>query len=363
MSKLGGKTVNWKRAILWGLGLCLLLIPGVMAAVPEDMLVFSQTDQGKQTIYIYQPVNAKLHPVVSGTKIAVFLQKKHFYYFVDHRLYEYYPGSNQAKLLYKFNEDQLRMRVVAAENGLNQLLIVASTAYRENWYILDVNEANLRRIEQPAYASSANMAGTYTMASPDDKYVLKLKGNIYKRVNLLVQKKKVLKNKTVWELPKKLSVMPELLTWAPDGKTLLFYAKPATGFQGFYSLYALQMGQLKLQVVAEAVLYRDFIGGSRLDEFAPNWSADSRYVVFQSQPTGSPAQSMLLKYDCKTGKTSSLTRSRGQNQYPRIAPSGKWIAFISNREYGKKQLYLVDRQGRELAPVTSDGVTEWAEWF
>jgi tricorn protease-like protein len=363
MIKLGGKTVNWKRALLWGLGLWLLSLAGVMAATPEEMLVFSQIDHGKQTIYIYQPTNAKLQLVVSGAKIAVFLQKKHFYYFLDHQLYEYYPGSNQSKLLYKFSEDKIRMRVVAAENGLNQLLIVASTEYTEKWYILDVNEANLRRIEQPAYAPSANIATKYTLASPDDKYVLTLRGSIYKRVNLLVQQKKVLKNKTVWQLPGELSVMPELITWAPDGKTLLFYAKPGTGFEGFYSLYALQLDQLKLQTLAETVLYRDFFGSSGLDEFAPSWSADSRYVVFQSQPNGSPSQSILMKYDRQTGKTSTLTESRGQNQYPRIAPSGTWIAFISNREYGRKQLYLVDRQGQGLVRLTPDGVTEWAEWF
>jgi hypothetical protein len=365
MTEFGGNTLSWKRYLLCGVGLCLLLVQGVIAVAPEESLVFSQTAQGKQTIYLYQPARAKLVPVISGSKIAVFLQKKHFYYFLDHQLFEYNMVRDQAKLLYKFVEDEIQMRVVADDNGLNQLLIVAATPHVSNWYIMDVDEASLRRINPPAYAASTdNIANVNTLSSPDKKYTITVKGSAFRgRLNLLVQQKKALKNKTVWELPVDLSVMPELVTWSPDAKTLLFHAKPANGFEGFYALYALHLEQLKMQLIADPVLYRDLIGSAGLDEFGPSWSTDSQYAVFQSQPTGSPAQSALLKYDLKNNKTITLTESNGQNQYPRIAPSGNWIAFLSNREHGVKQLYIIDQHGAGLKRLTTAGATEWAEWF
>jgi hypothetical protein len=364
ITKIGGNTVNWKRYLLWGLALGSLLLPEVMAAPSEETLVFSQTVPGKQTIYLYQATAAKPVPVVSGSKITVFLQQKHFYYFMDHRLFEYNQVRGQAKLIHKFIENKIQMRVVAAENGLNQLLVVASAPYLTNGYILDVNEASLRRIELPAYASADNLTAVNVAVSPDERYTISVKGNVLRgRLNLLLQQKKAFKKQTVWELPQKLSVMPELITWAPDGKILLFHAKPATGFEGFYSLYALHLDKLKLQLLAESVLYRDLIGSAGLDEFLPSWAADGRYVVFQSQPTGSPAQSLLLKYDFQNGKITTLTASNGQNQYPRVAPSGKWVAFLSNRDQGVKKLYLVDQQGQGLKRLTFDGATEWVEWF
>jgi hypothetical protein len=341
----------------------LLLGQWVWAASPEEVLVFSRNVSGKQTIYIYQPAAEKLIPVVSGSQISVFLEKKHFYYFTEHQLFEYNPARDEAQFIYKFNEARIQMRVVAEENGLNQLLVVATTPYGQNWYILDVNEASLRRIEPPAYASLVDLTAANVANSPDGKYTISVKGNPYRRLALVLQQKKNLKNKTVWELPKDLSVMPELITWAPDGSTLLFHAKPATGFEGFYSLYALHLADLKLQMLAETVLYRDLIGSAGLNEFLPSWSADSRYVVFEIQPTGSPAQSSLLQYDLQSGKTITLSASYGQNQNPRIAPSGDWIAFLSNRERGVKKLYLIDRQGQRLKRLTPDGMTEWAEWF
>lgn len=358
--------MNWKRYLVWAVGAALLLVPGVMAAAPvEESLIFSQTVPGKQTIYLYQPTDAKLVPVVSGSKVKVFLQKKHFYYFTDHQLFEYNLKRQQANLIYKFKENQIQMRVIAEDNGLNQLLVAAATPpYLSNWYILDVNEASLRRVEQPSYASMVDITAVNVAKSPDEKYTLAVKGSILRgRGCLQLQQKKDLKNKTVWELPKDLTVMPELITWAPDGKTLLFHAKPAGSFEGFYSLYALHLNDLKLVLLAETVLYRDLIGSAGLDEFLPSWSDDSRYVVFQSQPTGSPSQSALIEYDLQSGKTITLSASSGQNQYPRIAPSGNWIAFLSNRERGVKQLYLVDRQGKGLKRLTTAGVTDWAQWF
>jgi DNA-binding beta-propeller fold protein YncE len=345
------------------MGLCLFLVQGVLAAT-GDSLVFSQTAQGAQTIYLYQPERDKLVSVVSGAKIAVFLQKSHFYYFLDHQLFEYNLSREQAKLLYKFTENEIQMRVVADDNDLNQLLIVAATPHTTNWYILDVNETSLRKIDQPYAASANNIAAANTMNSPDKKYTVTFKGSVFGgRINLLVKQKKALKDKIIWELPANLSVMPELVNWSPDAKTLLFHAKPANGFEGFYALYALHLEQLQMRLIADSVLYRDLIGSAGLDEFYPSWSADSRYAIFQSQPTGSPTQSALLKYDVKSNQTTTLTTSKSQNQNPRIAPSGNWIAFLSNRVQGAKQLYIIDQQGNGLKRLTTAGETNWAEWF
>jgi Tol biopolymer transport system component len=356
--------LNWKHSLLVGMGLCLFLIRGVGAA-PSESLVFLQNEEpGKQTLYVYQPGDAKLSTVSSGAGIAVFLRSKHFFYFSDHQLYEYDLSRRRSKLINRFKEGRIQMRTVAESGGLDQLLVVANDQYEVNWYILDLQDNSLRRINQPSYAASSTPVVTNTLVSPDEQYVVTVKSNTFKgRISMTVKMKNAPKKKTFWQLPANQTVLPGLITWAPDSRTLLFHAKAATGAEGFYALYSMKIAELKPQLVAETVLYWDLLTSSGLEEFFPDWAADSRYVVFQCQPTGSPAQSVLLKYELQSGQTSVLTQSNGQNLNPRVAPSGKWIAFLSNRDHGVKQLYLLDQQGQGLKRVLMQGATVWAEWF
>jgi hypothetical protein len=345
------------------MGLGLFLIGGVGATTSEFLVFLQNEEPGRQTLYIYQPEDAELSAVASGAEITVFLRSKHIFYFSDHQLYEYDLSRRRSQLIKRFKEGRIQMRTVAESGGLDQLLVVANDRYEVNWYILDLQDNSLRRISQPSYAGSSNPVGTNTLVSPDGQYVVTVKRNNFKgRIHMTVKMKNAPKKKTFWELPANQTVLPGLITWAPDSRTLLFHTKAATGAEGFYALYSLKIAELQLQLVAETVLYWDLLTSSGLEEFFPAWAADSRYVVFQAQPTGSPTQSVLLKYDLKSGQTSVLTRSDGQNLNPRVAPSGKWIAFLSNRDR-VKQLYFLDQQGQGLKRVSKQGATLWAEWF
>jgi hypothetical protein len=349
-----------KRLLPLWVGVLLILTSAVWAASPE-YLVYSQFNNGIKTVYLYMPEQLETVTVASAKDIRVFLKNRHFFYFTGRTLYEYDWGTRKSKEIGKFAEAEIEMGVITETNGLSQMLIVTKGRYETKWYVLDLNDNSIRPVTQP-FRSLAHMAAG--LKSEDAQYFAAVKVNALKgRVHLIVQKKAGAKYKSYWDLPKEMSMLPDSMAWSPDSKWLVFHAKNSTGFDGFYSLYCFNVETGKLQQLEENVLYYELISSGSLYEFRPDWSKDSKYLVFQSQPTGSPSQSAIIRFDTATGKTKTLTSSSGQNQNPVFSPSGKYIAFVSNRELGRKQLFLMDAEGKDLKRISPAGLTEWMEWF
>jgi Tol biopolymer transport system component len=344
---------------LW---LAVLLTFSVAAgAEAPEYLVFSQIHNGNQTVYMYSPDRQETVTVASAKAIRVFLKSRHFFYFTGKTLYEYDWEGRKSKEIGKFAESEIEMGLITERDGLSQMLIVAKGEYENNWYVLDLKDSSIRPVTQPSQGS-----GRMTMGrkSRDDRYLATVKVNSLKeRVQLSVQKKKGAKYKKCWNLPKDFSMLPDSMAWSPDSKRLAFHAKNSSGFDGFYSMYCFNVETEKLQRLEENVLYYEWISNNSLNEFFPDWSQDSRYLVFQRQPAGSPFQSEIIRFDVVTGQTKTLASSSGQNQNPRFAPSGKYIAFISNRELGRKQLFLMDYEGKAQKRISPAGITVWMEWF
>ncbi len=90
----------------------------------------------------------------------------------------------------------------------------------------------------------------------------------------------------------------------------------------------------------------DFHGGS---SDTPIWSLDGREICF----AGKIGQSVELQMADLDGHIRQLTFSQPDvlNYQPKFSPDGRWIIFGSNRT-GTRQLYVMDREGKNVYPVT-----------
>jgi TolB protein len=66
-------------------------------------------------------------------------------------------------------------------------------------------------------------------------------------------------------------------------------------------------------------------------------------------------------YDVATGQTRQLTNGEGSNESPAFAPNGRHLAFSSTRA-GKKQIYTIARDGKQLTKITSAGNNTTPNW-
>ncbi|WP_286755243.1 S41 family peptidase [Roseivirga sp. UBA838] len=94
-------------------------------------------------------------------------------------------------------------------------------------------------------------------------------------------------------------------------------------------------------------------------------------VYFASTPALTPDGSQIVfSYDSDLWKVSSsggtatrLTGMDGVEEYPRISPDGRWIAFSSN-QYGNADIYLMPIDGGEIRQLTynsaNDEVETWS---
>jgi TolB protein len=56
-----------------------------------------------------------------------------------------------------------------------------------------------------------------------------------------------------------------------------------------------------------------------------------------------------------------VTDGIGSNESPAFAPGGRHLAFSSDRT-GREQVYLIDRDGKNLRQVTKTGRNRYPNW-
>jgi TolB protein len=180
-----------------------------------------------------------------------------------------------------------------------------------------------------------------------------------------------------------------LAAWSPDGKRLCI-ASPREG-KGHTNLY---------------VVNRDGSGLRKLTDHAsintsPTWSPSGTQIAFVSdrtgqpqiytvgvdglglnrvsgdysdRPTWSPAPYNEIAFSARTGPgfdirvidmatraVRQLTNGEGTNESPAFSPNGRHIAFTSTRS-GKKQIFTVARDGRDVRQITRTGNNEQPDW-
>ncbi len=326
-----------------------------------EYLIFSQIADGQNIIYSYQPDSQALNQVVRGRDISVFIQGKYFLFFNDQKLFQYNIEKKEAKELAVFKEKELYLEVIP--DGPEQALVVAKDDYDFNWYVLELSDGSVRRVMQPPVGSGGS--NTPKLVSPDKKATAVIKTPAFSQnFAISIEEKVNGRNKTSWSLPQELTIVPDWPIWSPDSKRIAFYAKKADGFEGFYSLYCLDLLKKELILVENQVFAKYIFSNTSMKSFLPDWSDDGKYLIFQSQPNGLPNRSSIIRYEVSTGKKQVLTKSAGSNDYPTWSLTDRYISLLSNRETSERQLYIMDPQGANLKRVSpQEGYTKWAEWY
>lgn len=351
--------MRWKQ-IFWMIGIMVLLFPGTSRAQgQEDWIVFTQVTPEGKTLYVGDP-EGRIEPVVTGKTLAVFLEKRHFLYFVDRKLYEYDPDTRQGRLVTPIDESRIYLRCLP--DGPDQAVIVGlSDYYQTNYYVLEFEDNNLRRVPPFPFVPSTSSSGKISQSSPDSQNRATIRAGAGRRFELTIEAG----TRSKWVLSKDMTALPELPRWSPDSQKLAFYTKPES-YEGFYSLYLLDLSKpkLEMELVQAQVFPKYFFSDSRSGGFEPRWSADSRFLVFTYLPFGLPTESSILKYDTGLKRKEVILNSPGENYYPKLSDGGDRLLFYSNRENQQFQLYLYDLRTKTLQRVSSSpGEVDWAEWY
>ncbi len=134
-------------------------------------------------------------------------------------------------------------------------------------------------------------------------------------------------------------------TWSPNGQQIAFTSDRA--------------GQPQIYVMSV-----DGTGTRRLtyDTYSdrPTWSPAPFNEIAYSSKTGPGHDIKVL--DLSTSEVRQVTFGLGSNESPSYSPNGRHIAFTSSRGSGRKQIYTVGRDGKNLRRLTSTGNNETPSW-
>jgi TolB protein len=96
--------------------------------------------------------------------------------------------------------------------------------------------------------------------------------------------------------------------------------------------------------------------------------------IYADRATWSPAPLNEIAFTARTGpgfdikilnvasgETRQITFGEGTNESPAWAPNGRHLAFMSTRQ-GRSQIFVVDRDGRNLRQITRDGNNTTPHW-
>jgi TolB protein len=135
-------------------------------------------------------------------------------------------------------------------------------------------------------------------------------------------------------------------TWSPSG-TQIAFTSDRTGAPQIYVVSADGVGQAQRLTTSE--IYAD----------KPTWSPAPYNEISFTAKTG-PGNDIKV-IDMATRQVKQLTFGEGTNESPAFAPNGRHIAFTSTRS-GKKQVFTITRDGRDLRQMTKAGNNEQPDW-
>jgi TolB protein len=136
-------------------------------------------------------------------------------------------------------------------------------------------------------------------------------------------------------------------SFSPDGRRIVF----TSGRSGRPDVYIADADGTNLGLLTPEVLGDQ---GYRSD---PDWSADGRWIAYQSQISGN-FQLMLVSLRDRSVK--QLT-SEGSNEDPSFAPDSRHIVFASTRS-GTKELWIMDVESGRVRQLTRLGGAKLAAW-
>ena len=133
-------------------------------------------------------------------------------------------------------------------------------------------------------------------------------------------------------------------TWSPSGKQIAFTSDRS----GSPQIYVVDADGLNLQPLTRE---------SYCDR--PTWSPAPYNEIAYSARTGPGFDIKVL--DIATRERRQLTFGDGSNESPAYSPNGRHIAFSSTRG-GRRQIYTIERTGKDLRQVTKVGNNQTPDW-
>jgi Tol biopolymer transport system component len=129
--------------------------------------------------------------------------------------------------------------------------------------------------------------------------------------------------------------------WSPDG-TRIVYASNREGVAGDLDLYVRSWG--------EAGSDRRLLD-RRGVEIPTSWSADGRFILFQTQSPNAD----IFRLSVSDSVVTPFANSRFSEIAGRFSPDGRWVAFVSD-ETGRSEVYVApfDRAAARV-PVSTEG--------
>ena len=134
-------------------------------------------------------------------------------------------------------------------------------------------------------------------------------------------------------------------TWSPQGHQIAF-TSDRTGTPQIYVIGVDGTGLRRLTFES----YCD----------RPTWSPAPYNEIAYSSRTG-PGHD-IKAIDLATNEVRQLTFGLGTNESPSYSPNGRHLAFMSTRGSGRKQIWVINRDGRNLKRITSISNNEMPSW-
>ncbi len=91
----------------------------------------------------------------------------------------------------------------------------------------------------------------------------------------------------------------------------------------------------------------------------PTWSPSPFNEIAYASRTGAGFD--IKVFDFANRGTKTITDGIGSNESPAFSPNGRHIAFTSTRA-GKEQIFIIDRDGKNLHQVTKLGMNRYPNW-
>jgi len=135
----------------------------------------------------------------------------------------------------------------------------------------------------------------------------------------------------------------ELDTFSPDRRQRLV----VRGNQGGYEIW--------VQNIADGWAW--YLTGAGRVAYDPSWSPDSAYIAFTAQAGGNDEIFVLNK---NTQQEIRLTNNQWEwDKHPSWSPDGQQIVFWSNRETGRKQIWIMNADGRDQRRLLASDFNDW----
>jgi hypothetical protein len=135
-------------------------------------------------------------------------------------------------------------------------------------------------------------------------------------------------------------------SWLPDGTQLVFASDRNS--PSYYDLYLVSLLQQDAEGKPLVTRFNDDRGSS----YAPQFSPNSKSIVYLNDVSGT-ADIYLIGADGQ--RKTLLVGGTSEERNPIWSPDGRFIGFISNREEGIFQMYLVEVASGIITRVNRDG--------